>query len=137
MVKGDISQLTLGDIYELCIHISRGKARTRKNPRDPIMSRINKYVDEIVSRDKIGNLLDNFKTYILECLGEKIDTLKVKNKKKDKTVSLSILFPKCRNKHALRECPLHLKSVETRVICAENHDTKECTSIPSLKIVYQ
>lgn len=28
--KGDISQLLLGEICELCIHISRGKSRTRK-----------------------------------------------------------------------------------------------------------
>ena len=34
MGKGDISQLSFGDICELCIHISRGKARNGKNTRD-------------------------------------------------------------------------------------------------------
>jgi len=50
---------------------------------------------------------------------------------------LSIFCPKCRKKHALRECPLDLLTVETCVICAENHDTKECPSILGVKVVYQ
>lgn len=32
--------------------------------------------------------------------------------------------------------PLDLKIIETCVICAENHDTKECPSIPGLKVVF-
>ena len=44
---------------------------------------------------------------------------------------------KFRKKHALRECPLDSKSVETCDICEENHDTKECPPIPGLKVVYQ
>lgn len=111
MGKGDISQLSFGDICELCIHISRGKARTGKNPRDPIMSRINKSVAGTVSRAEIGNLLDNFKTNILGSLSERIYTIKIQNKKNTKNVALSIFCPKCRNKHALRECPLDLKRV--------------------------
>ena len=35
MGKGDISQLSLYDIVELCIHLSRGKSKTQKGPRDP------------------------------------------------------------------------------------------------------
>jgi len=65
MGKVDISQLSFGEICELCIHISRGKARTRKNPRDPLMSRINKSSPRTVSRVELGNLLDKFKTNIL------------------------------------------------------------------------
>jgi len=137
MGKGDISQLSFEEIYELCIHNSRGKARTGKNPRDPLMSRINKSVAGTVSRVELGIFIDNFKTKILGSLSEEIDTIKVKNKQNAKNVALSIFCPKCRKKHALRECPLDLKRVETCVICVENHDTKECTSIPGLKSVYQ
>jgi len=54
-----------------------------------------------------------------------------------KYVALSIFFQKCRKKHGLRECPFELKIVETCVICAENHDRKECTSIPGIQFVYQ
>jgi len=48
MGKGDIYQLSFGDICELCIHISRGKARTGKNPRDPFVSRIKKSIRRVV-----------------------------------------------------------------------------------------
>jgi len=137
MGKGDISQLSFGDICELCIHISRGKARTGKNPRDALMSRINKSTIGNVSRVELGNFLNNFKMDMLGSLSEQIDTVKVKNNQNVENVALSIFCPKCRKKHALRECPLDLKSVETCVICVENHDTNECTSIPGLKAVYQ
>lgn len=137
MGKGDISQLSLGEICELCTHISRGKARTRKNSRDPLLSGINKFADGTISRKELGNFLENFKTNILESLSEQIDTLKIKNKQKAQNVALSIFCCKCINKHALRECPLDLKSIDTCVICVENHDTKECPSIPGIKFVYQ
>ena len=44
--------------------------------------------------------------------------------------------PKCQNKHALRECPLDSKFIETSVIFVDNHDTKECPPIPGFKVVY-
>lgn len=40
-------------------------------------------------------------------------------------------------KHALRECPLDAKIVETCMICLENHETKGCPSIPGLKAIFQ
>ena len=75
------------------------------------MSGINKSVVGTVSMAEIGNLLDKFKTNILGSLSEQIDTLKVQNKKKVENFALYIFCPKCRKKHALRECPLELKSV--------------------------
>ena len=42
MGKGDISQLSLPEKSELCIHLSRGKSRVGKSSRDPVISRINK-----------------------------------------------------------------------------------------------
>ena len=70
MGKGDISQLSFGEICELYIHISRGKAISRKNPRDPLLSRINKSAAGIVSRAELGNFLDNFITDILWRISE-------------------------------------------------------------------
>jgi len=70
------------------------------------MSKINKSATGTVSRDEIGNLLDDFKTDILGCLNEQLYTLKIQNKKKAKNVSLSIFCSKCRKKHFLIECPL-------------------------------
>lgn len=93
MGKGYISQLSLGEIYELCIHISRGNARTTKNPREPLLSRINKSVDGTISREELGNLFGNFKTDILGSIREQIDTLKTQNKKKAENATLSNFLP--------------------------------------------
>jgi len=137
MGKGDISQLPLHDIAELCVHLSRGKSKTRKGPRDPSLIRANKSTTGSVSRAEIGNMLDEFKTDILGSLSEQLDTLRIKNKQKAEAEALAIFFPKCRKKHALRECPLDAKVVETCMICSENHETKDCPSIPGLKAVFQ
>lgn len=98
------------------------------------MSRINKYAVETISSVELCNFLEKFKTNILGSLSEQIDTLKVKNKQ---NAAFPIFFPKCRNKHAMRECPLDLRSVETYVICEKNNDTKEFPSILGLKASYQ
>jgi len=134
--KGYISQLPFVDICDLCVHISRGKERVGRSPRDPLLSRINKSTAGIVSREKIRNFLDTFKTDILGSLSEQIDTHKIQNKKNSKNAALSIFCPKCRKKHALRECPLDSKAIETCVICVDNHDTKECPSLLGLKAVF-
>lgn len=67
----------------------------------------------------------------------KLKPLKYKTSKKLKNDALSIFCPKCKKKCALRESPLDLKSVVNCVICVENNDTKECTSISGLKVFYQ
>ena len=82
-------------------------------------------------------MLDEFKSDILGSLSEKIDTLKLQNKQKDENDALEIFFPKCRKKHALRECPLDAKVIETCAICSEKHETKSCPSLPGLKAVFQ
>lgn len=70
MGKGDISQLPLSDIGELCVHLSRGKYKTGKGPRDPSLVRVNKSVTGSMSREEIGNMLDEFKSYILGSISE-------------------------------------------------------------------
>jgi len=80
MGKGDISQLPLNVIGEMCVHLSRGKTKTGKGPRNPSLVRVNKSVTGSVSRAKIGNMLDEFKTDILGSLSEQSDTLKIQNK---------------------------------------------------------
>jgi len=94
--KGDISQLPLNDIGELCVHLSRGKSKTGKRPRDPSLVRVNKSTTGSVSRAKIGNMLDEFNIDILGSISEQIDTLKLQNKKKTEADALAIFFSKCR-----------------------------------------
>ena len=90
MGKGDISQLPLSDIGELCVHLLRGKSKIGKGPRDPSLVRENESATGFVSRAEIGNVLDEFKTDILGSLSEQLDTLKIKNKKKTKADALAI-----------------------------------------------
>lgn len=137
MGKGDISQLRFPDIGELCINLSRGKSKILKGPRDPALARVNKSATGTMSRAEIGNMLDEFKTDILGSLSEQIDTLKLQNKHNVETGALAVFCPKCRKKHALRECPLKAKFIETYMICSESHETKNCPSIPGLKVVFQ
>jgi len=137
MGKGDISQLPLHDIVKLRVHLSRGKSKTEKGPRDPSLIRANKSPTGSVSRAEIGNMLDEFKTDILGRLSEQLDTLKIQNKKKTETDALAIFCPKCRKKHAIRECRLDEKVVETCMIFSENHETKDFPSIPGLKAVFE
>ena len=82
-------------------------------------------------------MLDEFKTEILGSLSEQLDTLKIQNMQKAEAKTLAIFCPKCRKKHALRECLLDAKVVETCMICSESHETKDCPSIPGLKTVFQ
>ena len=137
MGKGDISQLPLSDIVELCVHLSRGKSKIEKGARDPFPVRENKSAIKSMSRAEIGNILDEFKTDILGSLSEQLNTLKIQNKQKTKDDALAIFFPKCRKKHALREYPLDAKIVETCMIYLERHETKGCPSISGLKAVFQ
>lgn len=53
-----------------------------------------------MSREEIGNVLDEFKIDILGSLSEHIDILKLQNKHKDEDDALAIFCPKCRRKHA-------------------------------------
>jgi len=101
MGKGDISKLPLNDIGGLCVHLSRGKSKTRKGPRDPSFVRVNKSATRSVSRAEIGNMLDELKIDILGSLSEKIDTLKLQNKQKTEADALAIFCPKCRKKNML------------------------------------
>jgi hypothetical protein len=109
------------------MHISRGKSKYGKGPRDAI-SRVNKSATDGVSREEIGNLLDNFKTYILSTLGSQLDTLKIKQNKEVENATLTIYCPKCRKIHPLKECPLD--NIELCGICAENHATENFPSLP-------
>jgi len=116
MGKGYISQLPLSDIGELCVHLSRGKSKTGKDPRDPSLVRVKKSATGSVSRAEIGNMIYELKTDILGSLSEQIDTLKLQNKHKTEAHALAIFCPKCRKKHALREFPLDVEIIETCVI---------------------
>ena len=110
MGKGDISQLPLSDIGELCVHLSRGKSKIGKGPRDISLVRAKKFATRSVSRAEVGNMLDEFKTDILGSLSEQLDTLKIQNKKKTEADALAIFCPKSRKKTCSNGIPFRCKN---------------------------
>jgi hypothetical protein len=82
MGKGDIYQETYDDIIQLCIKCMHGSTRTRSGIRAPITINSNN-TSGSVTREEIGNLLENFKTDILSNLTTQLDVLQVKQKQEE------------------------------------------------------
>jgi hypothetical protein len=131
MGKGDIYQETYDDIVLLCIRCSRGSSRTRSGIRTPF-TRNNNITSGGVTRAEVGNLLENFKTDILSTLTTQLDVLQAKQKKIEAEQTLAIFFHRCRRKHGPRDFPLD--AVQVCAICAKDHDTEQCPSLPGLKL---
>jgi hypothetical protein len=75
MGSGEIHQMQLDEICELCRRYSRGNAKTRRNPRDTTSIMIKSVAGEGVTKAKIGNLFENFKNDIISSLCYYIDVL--------------------------------------------------------------
>lgn len=83
-------------ICELCKHISIGRSKYGKGPRDTNISRVTKSTTSGVCRVELGNLFENFKTNVLGTLSVQLDTLKIHSTQKVKNIALSIICPRCR-----------------------------------------
>jgi len=92
MGKGDIYQETYDNIVQLCIRCSRGSTQTRSRIQAPI-TRSSNITSGSVTRAKVGNILENFKTDILSTLTTQLDVLQVKQKQAEAEQSLVIFFP--------------------------------------------
>jgi len=99
------------------------------------MTRNSNITSGSVTRAKIGNLLENFKTNILGTLTTQLDVLQVKHKQAEVEQSLAIICPRCRRKHGSREFPLDV--VRTCTICAKDHATEQCPSLLGMKYVFK
>jgi hypothetical protein len=75
--SGDVYQKPFADIVEYCKIYSRSQAKTGKSIRDPI-NKMAKPTSGGVTRIEIGNLLENFKTYIINTISSQLDTMKIK-----------------------------------------------------------
>jgi hypothetical protein len=134
MGKGDIYQETYDNIIQLCIRCSRGSTQTRSGMQTSL-TRNNNTTSGGVTRAEVGNLLENFKTDILSTLTTQLDVLQAKQKKTEAEQTLAIFFHRCRRKHGPRDCPLDV--VRVCAICAKDHDTEQCPSLPGLKFVFR
>ena len=77
MGKGDISYLPFVEITEICQIFSWWRARNGK--RD-VTSKIIKSTTWSISRAELGNLLEDFKIYLLSNLGTQIEVSKTKKR---------------------------------------------------------
>jgi hypothetical protein len=105
--KGDISKESYDDIINLCKRCSRGSTRNKSATGDTTFSRVHKSANGGATRAEMGNLLENFKTEMINSFASQINTLQVNQKQAESDRALSIFCPKCRDKHPPRECPLN------------------------------
>ena len=70
---------------------------------------------------------------MMSSISSEIDVLRENQKQAVEDPTLDVFFPKCRNKHPLKECPLD--KVEACQLCEMNHDTKEFPSPPQVNTV--
>jgi len=77
------------------------------------------------------------KIEIMNAVSKQIESLKFQQKLVEEQEPLAIFCPRCRRKHPLRECPLDIKETDKCAICAENHATEKCPSIPGLKAILE
>ena len=128
MDKGDISTLPFEEIAELCEKYSRSKAKIGKRT---ISSKATKSASTSITRAEIGNLLEEFKTDLLSTLGTQIDTLKAKKRQEEEDQMMVVFSPKCRKKHALKDCPL--ENIQVCAFCTKNHDIFHCSKVKVLQ----
>jgi hypothetical protein len=107
MSSGDVYQNPFADIAEYCKRYSHSQAKIGKSVRDPIR-RTTKPTSGGVTRIKLGNLLENFKTNILNTINTQLDTMKIKKKQQEENVTLAIFCPRCRKMHPEKECPINV-----------------------------
>jgi len=89
-----------------------------------MFTRDNKISGGGVTHVEIWNLLENFKTDILETLKTQLDIMQAKQKKVEAEQNLAIFYPRCRKKHNPKECPVD--AVQVCAICTKDHSTKNC-----------
>lgn len=89
----------------------------------------------IITRVELGNQIENFKTDILNTISNELDTIKVNRKHEAEKAAMVVFFPKCRQKHVERECPLN--SIEVCGIYTLEHQTKKFPSLLRLQAIYK
>ena len=87
-----------------------------------------------MTRADIGNILENFKTDMMNSIYSQLDVMREIHKQVAEDLVLGVFFPKCKKKHPPKECPLD--KAEVCGMCELEHDTKYCPSLPKSKAVF-
>ena len=72
---------------------------------------------------------------MMSSISLEIDVLKAKQKQAVEDLTLGVFCLQCRKNHPLKEFPLD--KIEVCQLCQLNHYTKECPSLPQVKVVLQ
>lgn len=136
---GDIYKKKFIEVIELCRTYSRSQAKVgkklrdlRDNSRDYVQK---KTVANAITRVELGNLLEHFKTDVLNTINDQLDTMKIKQKQEVEKAAMALFCSKCRRKHAERECPLN--TIKVCGICTLEHPTENFPSLPGLQAIYK
>lgn len=130
---GDVSQFPFDKIYELFRRYSHIQARSSRGFRDIFHKNVESVTGGVTKNEHL-NLFESFKSDLLENLNLHLDVLLFKKKQEEESAMLSILSPRCRQKHPLRECSMDVSNVF--VIFLGSHLVKDCPSLDGLKEIY-
>jgi hypothetical protein len=76
--NGDIPKESYEDIVNICKSFSRGSTRNKSATMDTTFSRVHKSTNGGETRAEICNLLENFKTKMINSFSSQMDILQVK-----------------------------------------------------------
>jgi hypothetical protein len=128
LAGGDIYQLPYEDIKTVFRNHSRA-ARKRGRGSQPIASTSS---SSSSLKGELGNMLEDFKSEMLQTLAMQMDTLHIKRKQEEAERALAIFCPRCTRRHPRNECPLN--SIEVCSVCEEDHSTISALPCPDLKL---
>ena len=126
MAFGDVSRKSFEEIIDLCRKYSRSKEKTERGVRATKST-------GSITRIELGNLLENFKTDILETISEQVNSVNIKKKFEDE--ALAIFCSCCKKKHPIKKCPLNAISVCG--VCTKNHEIDDFPYLLGLQSIYK
>jgi len=62
-------------------------------------------------KGEIGNMLEDFKSKMLQIFSMQMDTLHIKRKQEEEERALAIFFPRCTRRHPRNEFPLNSRGL--------------------------
>jgi len=86
-------------------------------------------------KGEIGNMLEVFKSEMLQTLALQLDTMNIRRKKEEVERAFTIFCPRCTKRHPRNECPLNC--IKICLVYEENNSIDKFPSLLGLKVVYQ
>ena len=123
---GDICQFPYDDIKIVFKNYSRASTKKGRSSQRLVSSS----PSTTSIKHELGNMLDDFKSEMLQTLALQMDIMHIKRKKEEAERKLAIFYPRCTRRHPRNECSLNI--IEICSVCEENHSTDKYPSLPGL-----